>query len=71
MKLAILVNKNSASASEILAGAIQDLDAGIVVGPTTTFGKGLVQKIIPLPYDTALKYTIARYYYNYYYCYYD
>jgi len=62
MKLAVLVNKGSASAAEIVSGAVQDLDAGIIVGPSTTYGKGLVQKIIPLPYDSALKYTIARYY---------
>jgi carboxyl-terminal processing protease len=43
MKLAVLVNKGSASASEIVSGAIQDLDAGIIVGPSTTYGKGLVQ----------------------------
>ena len=62
MQLAVLVNKGSASASEIVAGAIQDLDAGIVVGPSTTYGKGLVQKIVPLPNNSALKYTIAKYY---------
>lgn len=62
MKLVVLINGNSASASEIVAGAIQDLDAGIIVGPTTTYGKGLVQKIVPLPFDSALKYTIAKYY---------
>eukprot|EP01039_Chlorochromonas_danica_P001705 gene1705-1863_t len=60
--LALLVNQNTASAAEILAGAVQDLDAGVVLGTTSTFGKGLVQKIVPLPYDSALKYTIARYY---------
>mmetsp|Transcript_6791 Transcript_6791/g.11415 ORF Transcript_6791/g.11415 Transcript_6791/m.11415 type:complete len:923 (-) Transcript_6791:31-2799(-) len=62
MKLVVLVNKGSASASEIVSGAIQDLDAGLIVGPSTTYGKGLVQKIVPLPYDSALKYTIAKYY---------
>jgi carboxyl-terminal processing protease len=61
-KLAILVNGNTASAAEIVAGAVQDLDAGVVLGATSSYGKGLVQKIIPLPYDTALKYTIAKYY---------
>lgn len=62
MKLAVLVNGASASASEIVAGAIQDLDAGVIVGPTRTYGKGLVQKIVPLPYSSALKFTIAKYY---------
>jgi len=62
MKLVVLVNKGSASAAEIVSGAVQDLDAGVVVGSSRTYGKGLVQKIVPLPYDTALKYTIAKYY---------
>jgi carboxyl-terminal processing protease len=59
--LAILVNKNSASASEIVAGAIQDLDRGIIVG-TRSFGKGLVQTITQLSFNTSLKITTARYY---------
>jgi carboxyl-terminal processing protease len=59
--LAVLVNKMSASASEIVAGAIQDLDRGVIVG-TQTFGKGLVQTIVPLSYNTSLKLTTARYY---------
>ena len=59
--LAVLVNKMSASASEIVAGAIQDLDRGVIVG-TQTFGKGLVQTILPLSYNTSLKVTTARYY---------
>eukprot|EP01035_Chromulina_nebulosa_P017814 gene17814-23424_t len=62
MKLAVLVNGGSASAAEIVAGAIQDLDAGVIVGSSKTYGKGLVQKVAPLPYDSALKYTVARYY---------
>lgn len=62
MQLAVMVNGGSASASEIVSGAIQDLDAGIIVGPERTYGKGLVQKIVPLPYDNALKYTVAKYY---------
>jgi carboxyl-terminal processing protease len=59
--LAIVVNENSASASEIVAGAIQDLDRGIVIGERT-FGKGLVQNILPLPYNSKIKVTIAKYY---------
>lgn len=61
-KLVVLVNRGSASASEIVSGAIQDLDAGVIMGESRTFGKGLVQKIVPLPYESALKYTIAKYY---------
>lgn len=59
--LAVLVNRNSASASEIVAGAIQDLDRGIIVG-TRTFGKGLVQTITQLSNNASLKITTARYY---------
>ena len=61
LKLAILVNRNSASASEVLAGAIQDLDRGIIVGENS-FGKGLVQTIVPLPYNSTLKMTTSKYY---------
>lgn len=57
----ILVNELSASASEIVAGAFQDLDRGLIVG-TTSYGKGLVQIVKPLPYNTSLKLTTARYY---------
>lgn len=60
-KLVVLVNEGSASASEILAGAIQDHDRGAIVG-TKTFGKGLVQTITPLNYNTSLKVTTAKYY---------
>ncbi|NLI72838.1 MAG: S41 family peptidase, partial [Bacteroidales bacterium] len=61
MKVAVLVNRASASASEILAGAMQDLDRGIVVGERT-FGKGLVQNIRPVAYGGHVKVTIAKYY---------
>lgn len=59
--LIVLVNRQSASASEIVAGAIQDLDRGIIIG-TRSFGKGLVQTITPLVYNTQLKITTAKYY---------
>lgn len=61
MPLVVLVNGNSASASEILAGAIKDYKMGTLVG-TTTFGKGIVQRILPLTDGTALKLTISAYY---------
>ncbi len=57
----VLVNRYSASASEIVSGAIQDLDRGIIVG-TRTFGKGLVQTIMPLSENSSLKMTTAKYY---------
>ena len=60
-KLVVLVNEGSASASEILAGAIQDHDRGIILG-TKTFGKGLVQTVTPLNFNTSLKITTAKYY---------
>jgi carboxyl-terminal processing protease len=59
--LAVLVNQNTASASEIVAGAIQDLDRGVVVG-TKSFGKGLVQIYTPLSYDDQLKITTQKYF---------
>ncbi len=61
IRIAVLTNSGSASASEIVAGAIQDLDRGIVVG-TRTFGKGLVQTTRDLSYNTKLKVTTAKYY---------
>jgi carboxyl-terminal processing protease len=59
--LVILVNENTASASEIVAGAMQDHDRALIVGQTS-FGKGLVQSIIPLYYGTGLTLTSAKYY---------
>lgn len=59
--LAIMMDGATASSSEILAGAIQDLDRGILIG-TRSFGKGLVQTTRPLPYGGMLKVTVARYY---------
>ncbi len=59
--LAVLINRGSASASEIVAGAIQDLDRGIIVGQRS-YGKGLVQITRPLSYNTQLKVTTAKYY---------
>lgn len=59
--LAVLVNGNSASASEIFAGAVKDYEIGTLVG-TTTYGKGIVQKIYPLHDGTAVKLTVSKYY---------
>ncbi len=59
--LAIIINRGSASASEIVAGAIQDLDRGVIVGQRS-YGKGLVQVTRPLSYNTQLKVTTAKYY---------
>ncbi len=59
--LAILINENSASASEIVAGAIQDLDRGIIIG-RRSYGKGLVQSVFDIPYKGSIKLTTAKYY---------
>ncbi|MEN2402605.1 S41 family peptidase [Flavobacterium sp. MC2016-06] len=59
--LAILVNGRSASASEIVSGALQDLDRAVILG-SRSFGKGLVQRSVDLTYGTQLKVTISRYY---------
>src|SRR5699024_8492511 len=59
--LVVLVNENSASAAEILAGAIQDMGRGELIG-TTTFGKGLVQRLFTLPDGSGLNVTIQKYY---------
>ena len=61
MPLAILVSQNTASASEILSGSLQDLDRAVIIG-VRTFGKGLVQSIRQLPYEGHLKVTTAKYY---------
>lgn len=60
-ELVVLIDEYSASASEIFAGAIQDNDRGLIVG-CRSFGKGLVQKQFPLPDNSAIRLTIARYY---------
>ncbi len=59
--LVVLTDRNSASASEIVAGSLQDMDRALIVG-TRSFGKGLVQTIVPLNYGAQLKITTARYY---------
>jgi len=61
LPLIVLVNEGTASASEIVSGAIQDLDRGVIIGQRT-YGKGLVQSVLPLSYNTKLKVTISKYY---------
>mmetsp|Transcript_8651 Transcript_8651/g.17559 ORF Transcript_8651/g.17559 Transcript_8651/m.17559 type:complete len:666 (-) Transcript_8651:1827-3824(-) len=61
VRLVVLVDGTTASASEILSGAVQDYDLGVIVG-SRTYGKGLIQNIEHLPYDTSLKFTVGRYY---------
>lgn len=59
--LAILTSRGTASASEIVSGALQDYDRAVIIGERT-FGKGLVQNILPLPYNAQLKVTVSKYY---------
>ncbi|MCT4636121.1 MAG: S41 family peptidase [Bacteroidales bacterium] len=59
--IVFLVSRSTASSSEILAGSFQDMDRGVIIGQRT-FGKGLVQKTIPMSYNTILKVTTAKYY---------
>lgn len=59
--LAVLINSSSASASEIVAGTMQDYDRGVIIG-RKSFGKGLVQRTMPLSYNSQMKVTIAKYY---------
>ena len=59
--LAVLIDGASASASEIVSGSLQDLDRAVVVGQRS-FGKGLVQNILPMPYNSQMKVTVSKYY---------
>ena len=59
--LAVLINEYSASASEITAGSLQDLDRAVIIG-SRSFGKGLVQNVLPLSYNSQMKITVSKYY---------
>ncbi len=59
--IVVLVNERSASASEIVSGTLQDLDRAVIVGKKS-FGKGLVQKVYPMDYNTSMKITVSKYY---------
>ncbi len=61
MPLAVLIDGASASASEIVSGALQDLDRAVVIGQRS-YGKGLVQNILPMPYNSQMKVTVSKYY---------
>ncbi|MBR6990669.1 MAG: S41 family peptidase [Bacteroidales bacterium] len=59
--LAVLINGSSASASEIVSGSLQDLDRAVIIGDRS-FGKGLVQNIVPMPYNSQMKITVSKYF---------
>lgn len=61
IKIAVLIDRGSASSSEIVSGALQDMDRAVIVGERS-YGKGLVQSTRPLPYNTLMKFTSAKYY---------
>lgn len=59
--VAVLIDGNSASASEIVSGSLQDLDRAVIIGQRS-YGKGLVQNILPMPYNSQMKVTVSKYY---------